>query len=162
MLEDAVLIWRFNHGQPEVAHRIYDKYKADLLTLARAILNDAADAEDVVHDVFISFLKSSGRFRLTGSLKDFLITCVINAARGIKRTNRRHRTVDIDQVGPITTEADMPDHVAAFSERLLRLEPALGQLPYEQREALALRVYGQMKFRDIGKHQGVSANTAMG
>ncbi|UCE50202.1 MAG: hypothetical protein JSW47_08565 [Phycisphaerales bacterium] len=32
MFEDKVLIWRFNHGQPEVVHRIYDKYKADLLT----------------------------------------------------------------------------------------------------------------------------------
>lgn len=46
MLEDKVLIWWFNHGRPEVLHQIYDKYKADLLTLATALLRDPAVAED--------------------------------------------------------------------------------------------------------------------
>jgi hypothetical protein len=84
MLEDKVLIWWFNHGRPEVLHEIYDKYKTDLLTLATALLRDPAVAEDVVHDAFVSLLRTSGRFRLTGSLRGFLVTCVVNGVRGIK------------------------------------------------------------------------------
>ena len=45
MLEDKVLIWRFNHGRPEVLHEIYDAYKRDLLTLATALLGDLTVAE---------------------------------------------------------------------------------------------------------------------
>jgi len=60
MLEDRVLVWRFNHGRPEVLHLVYEKYKTDLLTLAMALLGDLAAAEDVVQDVFLSLLKLIG------------------------------------------------------------------------------------------------------
>jgi RNA polymerase sigma-70 factor (ECF subfamily) len=161
MLEDKVLIWQFNHARPEALHQIYDKYKADLLTLATALLRDPAVAEDVVHDVFISFLETSGRFKLTGSLKGFLVTCVINAVRGIKRSSRRHPTTDLDQAGPIATDSDRPDRTVVLNEQLGRLRRALEQLPDLQLEALVLRVYGQMKFKDIAELQEVPTNTAV-
>jgi RNA polymerase sigma-70 factor (ECF subfamily) len=110
MLEDKVLIWWFNHGRPEAPHRIYDKYKTDLLTVATALLRDPATAEDVVHDVFISLLRTSGRFRLTGSLRSFLMTCVVNGARGIKKTRRRHPGTDLDQVGPNMRHTELSGH----------------------------------------------------
>ena len=69
MLEDRILVWRFNHGRPEVVHEIYDKYRTDLLTLAVALLGDLAAAEDVVQDVFLSLLRLSGCLKFTGSLK---------------------------------------------------------------------------------------------
>ena len=81
MLEDKLLILRFNRGDRSVLHRIYDKYKDDLVTLAAALLMDVRLAEDVVHDVFLSFLGSAGGFRLTGSLKGYLATCVANRAQ---------------------------------------------------------------------------------
>ena len=161
MLQDKVLIWQFNHGRPQVLHEIYDKYKTDLLTIATALLGDLAAAEDVVHDVFVSLLKSSGRFRLTGSLKGYLMTCVVNAVRNVKRAQRRHPSVTLDQVAPIATEDDRPDCAAIFDEQLNRLKQALAEVPYPQREALILRVYGQMKFREIAKQQGVSTHAAL-
>ena len=39
---------------------------------------------------------------------------------------------------------------------------ALGQLPEEQREVVALRVYASLRFPVIARHQGVSVNTAEG
>jgi hypothetical protein len=48
MMEDKILIWRFRHGGREALERIYRKYEAMLLTIATAILNDPAAAEDVV------------------------------------------------------------------------------------------------------------------
>ncbi len=161
MLKDKVLIWQFNHGRGEVLHDIYDRYKSDLLTLATALLSDLTAAEDVVHDVFISLLKSSGRFRLTGNLKGYLTTCVVNAVRNIKRAQRRHRCVGLDQVDPTATEDNKPEDAAILEEQRHHLNQALAQLPYQQREALVLRVYGQMRFREIAKQQGVSTNAAL-
>jgi RNA polymerase sigma-70 factor (ECF subfamily) len=161
MLQDKVLIWQFNHGRPQVLHEIYDKYKTDLLTMATVLLSDLRAAEDVVHDVFVSLLKSSGRVRLTGSLKGYLMTCVLNAVRNIKRAQRRHPSVGLDQVAPIATEDDRPDRAAMLDEELTRLKQALAEVPYPQREALILRVYGQMKFREIAKRQGISTHAAL-
>lgn len=74
MLEDRRLVWRLRQGNPEALCRIYEKYRDDLLRLAVSLSNDTAAAEDVVHDVFTSFIRESRQFRLTGSLRSFLAT----------------------------------------------------------------------------------------
>lgn len=162
MLEDRYLILRFNHGDRSVLHRIYDKYKDDLVTLAAALLLDVSLAEDVVHDVFIAFLGSAERFRLTGSLKGYLATCVANRARNANKTAwRRHRT-SLDSAAEMPCEAPPPEQGAIFGEQLGRLTEALQQLPYEQREVLLLRSHSGLRFAAIARTQGVSINTVQG
>ncbi|UCE48345.1 MAG: hypothetical protein JSW47_22445, partial [Phycisphaerales bacterium] len=77
MVEDRILIWRFKRGSREALQRIYEKYVVYLVTLATALLNDVGTAEDIVHDVFVSFAQSAERLRLEGSLKAYLATCVV-------------------------------------------------------------------------------------
>ena len=88
MLEDKLLIRRFKRGSESAFNRIYKKYKNYLLTLATALLYDVSAAEDVVHDVFVSFAKSMEDFELTGSLKRYLAVCVTNRARNINKANK--------------------------------------------------------------------------
>ena len=73
MLQERLLIWKFNRGNKEVLRHIYEKHKDDLVTLAAALLHNVSGAEDVVHDVFVGFIQSCGDFRLTGSLKGYLV-----------------------------------------------------------------------------------------
>ena len=160
MLEDKLLIWKFNRGNREVLREIYEKYKNDLVTLAAALLIDVGLAEDVVHDVFLSFIRSSQKFRLTGSLKGFLATCVANSARNKNRAARRH--VALDEASMVPAHSYGPQSGAIFGEELRRLTGAIGQLPYEQREVLLLRSYSGLKFKTIAVSQGVSANTVRG
>jgi len=162
MLEDRLLILRFNRGDKGVLHRLYDKYKDDLVTLAMALLSDVSAAEDVVHDVFLSFIGSAGPFRLTGSLKGYLLTCVANRARNHRKAARRRYGPSLEDVPHATSDARRPDQAAVFGEQLDRLSRALQQLPYEQREVLLLRSHGQMRFVAIAKAQGVSINTVQG
>jgi len=44
MLEEKLLIWKFNRGDREVLRWIYEKYKDDLLTLATALLYEKTEA----------------------------------------------------------------------------------------------------------------------
>ncbi|MBN1508589.1 MAG: RNA polymerase sigma factor [Sedimentisphaerales bacterium] len=125
MLEDKMLVLRFNRGDRCVLHRIYDKYKDDLVTLAAALLMDLSLAEDVVHDVFVSFLDSAGRFRLTGSLKGYLATCVANRARNLNKSARRHRGPALGAAAEATCDAPQPEQTAIFREELARLSGAL-------------------------------------
>jgi RNA polymerase sigma-70 factor (ECF subfamily) len=162
MFEDRLLILRFNRGDRSVLHRLYDKYRDDLVTLAAALLMDVSAAEDVVHDVFISFLDTAGRFRLTGSLKGYLLTCVANRARNHNKATRRRQGPTLEDAPQVPSDARQPDQVAVFGEQLGHLSEALEQLPYEQRETLLLRSYGQMRFAAIAKAQGVSLNTVQG
>jgi len=162
MLEDKFLILRFNRGDRRVLHRIYDKYKDDLVTLAAALLMDKASAEDLVHDVFLSFLGTAGRFQLTGSLKGYLATCVANRARNLNKAGRRRHHVALEDVPDPAGGEPSPEQAAIFGEEFGRLGAALQQLPYEQREVLLLRSHGRLRFAAIAEAQGVSINTVQG
>jgi RNA polymerase sigma-70 factor (ECF subfamily) len=162
MFEDKLLIWKINRGDRNVLQGIYEKYKDGLVTLAAALLNDVSSAEDVVHDVFVSFIKSSHRFRLTGSLKGYLATCVANNARNKNKVNQRRNNIALDDAGPSAAASNSSEFRAIFGEELRKLSWALGQLPYEQREVLILHTYSGMKFKVIAAQQSVSINTVQG
>jgi RNA polymerase sigma-70 factor (ECF subfamily) len=162
MLEDKLLIWKFNRGNRDVLRGIYEKYKDDLVTLAAALLIDVSSAEDAVHDVFVSFIESSRKFRLTGSLRGYLATCVANNARNRNKARRTHRSIALDEESPAKADSNNPEFSAFFGEELRQLSWALQQLPYEQREVLILHTYSGMKFKTIATQQSVSINTVQG
>jgi RNA polymerase sigma-70 factor (ECF subfamily) len=160
VLEDKVLVWRFKRGNKEAFCRIYEKYRDDLLRLAVSLLNETGTAEDVVHDVFISFIRSSRQFELTGSLKGYLATCVANRACNVSRAYRRKENAGLDKVVQIASDFKRPDQWIISSEELQQLSNALAQLPYSQREAITLHLQAGMKFREIAEFQEVPTNTA--
>ncbi len=161
MLEDELLKWRFRRNSREALARIYEKYLDSMLTLAAGLLNDANEAQDVVHDVFVSFARSASAFRLKGSLSGYLATSVVNRVRD--RQRRRCRQVRC-RVGlaPPENAAASPDDEVIFTEQACRLSQVLAELPEEQREVVLLRLTADMKFRDIAKVQQVSINTVQG
>ena len=55
-MEDKLLVLRCKRGSTEALGRIYEKYKTDMLVLAMTLLNDKSAVEDVMHDVFLSFV----------------------------------------------------------------------------------------------------------
>jgi RNA polymerase sigma-70 factor (ECF subfamily) len=158
MLEDKVLVFRFNRGSREALRKIYEKYKEDLLGLAVALLNDISLAEDVVHDVFVSFAQSVGTFNLTGSLKSYLSTCVANRARD---RNRKKCQLDstLDVADEISSDAVSPEQSAMCNDKSQQLINLLSKLPYDQCEIIVLHLHHGLKFRQIAKLQSVSINT---
>jgi RNA polymerase sigma-70 factor (ECF subfamily) len=161
MLEDRLLVWKFKRGSEEAFRRIYEKYVDNLLTLAANLLHDTNAAEDVVQDVFVSFLQSAENFHLRGSLKSYLSICVANRSRDRIRKMVRQQALDIDEAEK-TSGKDEPVHLAVQNEQLHRLQKAMRQLPYEQHEAITLRLHGGLKFRQIAELQNVSIKTVQG
>jgi RNA polymerase sigma-70 factor (ECF subfamily) len=161
MLEDKLLVLKCRHGNKDAMRRIYEKYKDYLLTLARGLQGDRADAEDIVHDVFVVFARSARQFQLTGSLRGYLVTCVVNRVRDKIRAQTRRAEAD-DTLSPTVCHSRSPVQIATESEQVVRLRQALRQLPYEQREAVILHIKGGVKFREIARLQGVSVSTTHG
>jgi len=161
MLEDKLLVLKCRRGSKDAMCRIYAKYKDYLLTLAKGLLSEQAEAEDVVHDVFVSFARLARQFELTGSLRGYLAACVSNLARDKIRARTRQGEA-LDSVNPVISRADNPEQCVIEREELTRLRQAMSQIPYEQREAVMLHLKGGMKFREIAKLQGVSVSTIHG
>ncbi|MBN2183557.1 MAG: sigma-70 family RNA polymerase sigma factor [Sedimentisphaerales bacterium] len=159
MLEDKLLIWKFKLGEKAALARIYEKYKNNLLRMAGGLSNQTSVAEDVVHDVFVSLAQSPGQLKLGGNLKGYLATCVTNRIRNSNRATQRRRTVNLDEAESSVKDSNLPEGWIIRNEELDKLNFALSQLPYDQREAVILHVQGGMKFRAIAKSLNVSINT---
>ena len=157
-MEDKLLVSRCKRGDRSALCRIYEKYKRSLLVLTIALLNDKSVAEDVLHDVFVSFAQNIGSFKLKGSLKAYLSTCVANRARNRNR-KKGQQHFGVDKAGSVRLYPEEPAHTVIYNEELQRLNHAMSQLPYEQREIIMLHNRSGMRFTTIADSQGISVNT---
>ncbi|MBN2588358.1 MAG: sigma-70 family RNA polymerase sigma factor, partial [Sedimentisphaerales bacterium] len=124
MLEDELLKWKFKSGSTDALRRIYEKYRDYLLTISMAIVNDASLAEDIVHDVFVTFAQSGKSFKLRGSLKSFLATCVVNRCRDLIRANK-YKPLSLDENEQIQSRLESPATRVIADEQSQYLAQAL-------------------------------------
>ena len=159
MLEDKLLVWQLKRGNADALRRIYDKYKTDLLALAISLTGDRGRAEDAVHDVFVSFAAIARQLRLRKSLKGYFLTSVANRVRTI-RSRKQPQPLDSGGFKLFGVDFRTPESLAISAEQCELVGKAMAALPYDQREAIILRVQGGMKFKHIAAALGVSVNTA--
>ncbi len=156
--QDKILIVRFNRGDKEVLRRMYARYRRELVTLATTLLFDKNQGEDIVHEVFVKLVQNRERIRITSSLRGYLFRAVANKARNANRFVRDKDPATMAELGMIPS----PTEQVVQAERCEKLTSALQQLPYDQREVLLLRHYGDLRFKAIAKCQGVSIATVQG
>jgi RNA polymerase sigma-70 factor (ECF subfamily) len=161
MPDDERLIAQLKRGDKEALRQIYIEYKDNLMTVATSLLHDTGAAEDVLHDVFVSFAGSVGRLRLRGSLRNYLIASVVNRIRDQFRKKKYH-VVELDQAGQVPADAIAPERSAVLNEESRRLTAALARLPFEQRATIVLHLNGRMKFKEIAQMQGIPISTVQG
>ena len=141
--DESRLITRLAGGDAAAAAELYDRYAGQVLALARRILRNDSDAEEVVQDVFSQVWRTAGRYQSArGTLTAWLL--VITRTRAIDRLRAR-------QARPETAPDAFPEELAAggpsMPERLLsaeeaaRVRDALVALPEAQRTALELAYY---------------------
>jgi RNA polymerase sigma-70 factor (ECF subfamily) len=160
-MEDRLLVFRCKCGNKDALRHIYEKYRDYLLILAVALSHDENFAEDAVQDTFVSFTERLEKFELTGSLKAYLATCVANRICDRFRS-RQNKTVSLEQDCPAESDLNEPGRAVVCNEQLQQLSSALAELPYEQREVIALHIHGRMRFGVIAKSIGIPVSTAKG
>jgi RNA polymerase sigma-70 factor, ECF subfamily len=130
--------------------RLYAEHGAVLVGYAYSLLSDRAQAEDVVHHVFVRLLR--GDVVVMDRPLAYLCQAVRNAV--MNQWRKRAREVALDDSGACWLEAPRGREEAA-----LAIERALAELPEEQREVIVLKVWGQLSFQDIGEVLETSSNT---
>ena len=161
MLEDERLISELHHGDKKALRQIYLKYKDNLLTIAASLLHDVGAAEEILHDVFVSFAAGAGNIRPRVSLRNYLVASIANRVRDMYR-KKKHPTVSLENARQISSDSGDPVQSAIFGEEFRLLTDALLRLPFEQRQTIILHIKGGMKFRDIAQMQGITTSTVQG
>jgi len=157
-MEDKLLIKQCKRGSEDALRQIYEKYKEYLLILAVGLVNNSSLAEDVVHDVFTSFVRDIEKFQLTGTLKGYLGVCVANRARNLNKA-KPHTNLESSPAGYEQLDSNEPVSTIVCNEQLQELNNAISQLPYDQREVIMLHFHGGLTFQAISDQQNISVNT---
>jgi len=147
------------NGDQDALRILYVEHKDFLLTLANALLHDIALAEDVVHDVFVTFTRNIGDFHMKGSLKSYFATCTANGARTLLRRKKIHAANSDFATEPQAGNTPCPLETQETAEKIRH---HLAALPHEQREVIVLRIKADLTFKEIARIQDVSIPTAQG
>ena len=120
-----------------------------MLNFSRRLVEDAADAEDVVQDVFEKLLHYNGIFESEEHLKAWLLRVAINRCRDLTRAAHQKDT-ELDENLPA------PD---AFEDGSVL--DAVRALPENYRNAIYLHYYEGYTAAEIGRMMGAPSNTVL-
>src|SRR3954471_13418625 len=119
-----------------------------LFAIAYGVLQDRADAEDVVQDAFIKAWKSRWRVRDPEKFPAWLGTIARHRARDLARRRRAQPLESELSEAPDPTVADQAEEARA-SERNGHVHAALAELPESHRVAITLRYFDALDYATI-------------
>ena len=161
---EELIVQRVVEGDQLALGELYDRWARPAFSLARRVCADDVLAEDVVQEVFIAFWREPGRFDpARGAFGSWLLTLVHHkAVDAVRRESAiRRRTVPAAEDGEEWSMAPGPgaDQAALGAVVAGQVRDALGRLPDEQRQALALAYYGGYTQREVATLTGVPLGT---
>lgn len=143
-------------GSTAVEHDLESIFRAEyrsLVRLARLLVDDLGNAEEVVQDAFVALHRNWERARDPVA---YLRTCVVNGARGRLRrraTARRHLRAAEPDDQPVVDAGVVRD------EEQQAVVAALAALPDRQRACIALRFYSGLSEAETASTLGISTGS---
>lgn len=148
-LTAAELIAALRRGNPDALGVVYQTHAPALLLVARRLLGDAAEAEDVVQDAFVALPEALGRYEERGQFGGWLRTVVVRLALMRLRQGRRLAAAPLERMAARGPDAEGPITLAAL----------LARLPEEQRTVVVLRTIEGYAAAEVAELLGIRRNT---
>ena len=150
--DDRATVSRMAGGDSSALSDLYDRHARAIYSLALRILADAAEAEDVVQDVFTQAWRQATRYDAARApVAGWLM--IMTRARSLDRLRRRRARITTTEMDPATPHPRDPEldqeALAITAEQAEKLRGALGVLPDGQRTAIELAYYEGLSQSDI-------------
>jgi RNA polymerase sigma-70 factor (ECF subfamily) len=168
-LGDAELAALARQGDGAAFRAIMQRHNRRLYRVARAVLHDDGEAEDVVQESYVRAFAALADFRGDSSLATWLTRIALNEALG--RLRRRRPTVDIETFAS-TTRSDArvipfplmspdmdPEQSAARQDVRRLLERAIDALPEPFRVVFVLRDVEELSIEETAAQLGLRPET---
>lgn len=155
------MIARLRRHDLEALGDLYRLLGGAMLTLARSMLRNRDEADDVVEEALIRIHRAARGFRGERGLRTWTLRIVANLCRDNLR-RRKFMAGPPEGLDPLAHAGLVVSPVAGWDARLDRerllaaLERALATLPDEQREAVILRDRLELSYEEAAETLGIS------
>jgi len=136
--------------------RLYYPFHPKLYRIAFALLNNAADAEDVLQDTYYKLWEKRAELTTIIQPEAFCVKLVKNLCLDFLRAPRNR--MDNEPVDLLNAETGTtPENELESKEKMQQIESMIEQLPEKQRIVVQMRGCGDCSFEEIEAATGESA-----
>ena len=169
-LDDMALVQRARQRDGSALRLIMERHNRGLYRIARSVLGDDAEAEDVVQEAYLRAFTHLESFRGEARLATWLTRITLNEALGRLRTRRP--SVELNQIDTIDDQGAAriiflpgvrqegdPEAAAARAEIRRLIERAIDRLPDPFRVVFVLRDVEELSVEATASHLGLRPET---
>lgn len=168
--DDAEMVERILQRDPGAFETLMRRHNTRLFRVARAILRDAAAAEDAVQDAYLDAYRHLSEFRGDSQLGTWLVRIVANHALMRLRKQKRDRVVvpfttrhdgsgDTDEMDLPDDRAESPPSATLRAEVRRILERRIDELPVAFRTVFVMREVEEMSVEETAESLGIPPAT---
>ena len=152
--EQARLVAAMARGEKSALSALYDSLSRPLYSLAYRVVNDGAEAQDIIQEVFLQLWQKAGTYDSSrGSVFGWAATLTRN--RSIDRVRMRKRRAELlaesaPDLQPASPSGDLDSSASLWvQEKATAVRSALGQLAPEQQKAIELAFFSGLTQLEI-------------
>ena len=155
-MKDSELIRKLHNGDKEAAGLMIERYYADIYRFCLYMVQSEEDAYDIAQECFLKFIQYGTSYHHQ-NLKGYLLTIARNICFDYFREKKDTETsVELEKLDKIPKQ----ENQMTEAEDAIYLQNLLKSLSQDIREVIVLRMYEEMKFKDIARVMGCSVSTA--
>ena len=154
-MKESELIRKLHNGDKEAAGLIIERYYVDIYRFCLYMVQSEEDAYDIAQESFLKFIKYGTSYHHQ-NLKGYLLMIARNLCFDYFRDKKVTETsVGWEELDKIPK----PGNQIKETEDIIYLQNLLKALSSDIREVVVLRMYEEMKFKDIAGMMGCSVST---
>jgi len=142
-------------GNNNAMKQLYDMNREKILNLALGYTRNREDAEEILHDTFITAFSALMKNKLKESDKfhSWIYRIGMNTSIDYLRREKKHRSTDIEgsNLPDNTSAGSDPEEDIIDKEKELKINSAISTLSPRQRLIFTLKHHQQMKIREIAE-----------
>lgn len=165
--EDQKLVEALQRGEPGAVEALLDRYGGWIYRVARRLLNDPRDVEEVTQDVLLTVVRKIQTFKGEAAFSSWLYRIAVNAAYQRLRAKRARPEVSLEPFLPVfDDEGRYIEPVADWSSKLndpavagetrAAIERSLSRLPEEYRVVIQLHDVEELPNEEVAATLGLT------
>lgn len=144
------LVEKCKNGDPGSFRKLYDLYAKAMFNTSFRILNDVAEAEDVLQESFIDAFKHISSFENRSSFGSWLKQIVVNKSINVIR-RRKVDIIDIENTSAHEQAQEEPVDEKEIKLKVEAIKKAMAALPDTYRTVLSLYLFEGYDHEEISE-----------